>query len=514
MSVKLRDYQLDLVEKARAALRAGKRRLMIYAPTGAGKTEVGMAIIKAARDKGSRVSFIANRIGLVEQASERFYKSGIEHGVVQGSNTRGVERNVLVCSIQTLQKRGAPDAKLIEIDEAHACAASKAYRDIIMADRERVVIGLSATPFSKGLGKRYPQLDMKPLFEEIIFSVTIRDLVKQGYLVDCDIWAPSEPDLSRVKIVAGDYNEEQLAAAVDKPQLIGDIVSHWKRLGENKQTVCFATNIAHSKHIMEMFNAAGIPCEHIDCYTEDVDRRAILRRLSNGETRIVTNCAVLAEGWDEPRIEVMICARPTRSLIRWIQMSGRALRCLYAPGHDLETLEGRLASIKESGKEHARILDHSGTAARLGFPTDDLPLKLDDGKARKSNEREREEPLPKKCPSCDYLKPPKTHRCPQCGFAPEKRDDVEVVDGKLEKLIRTKGRSPEEKQRIYAELLQHARNTGKKDGWAYYACQELFGSAPRARLAPRPVSQDTYDLITHLNIRRVKRRQKEARQAA
>lgn len=494
VEMELRPYQLDLLANAREHFRAGKKRLILYAPTGAGKTECGMAIVKMAREKDVRTIFVANRIGLVEQTSRRFYKSGIEHGVIQGSNTRDMGAGVLVCSIQTLAKRGFPDTGLILIDEAHACAGSKAYRDLMMQYPGVPVVGLTATPFSKGLGK--PYTDFGPLFEEIAMSVTIKDLVKLGFLVDVDIWAPSEPDLSGVKVVAGDYNETQLGIAVDKPVLIGDIVKHWMKLAKNKQTVCFATNIAHSKRIMEQFNASGIPCEHIDCYTKDEDRRDILKRVDNGITRVVTNCAVLAEGWDSPCVEVMICARPTKSLIRWIQMAGRILRPF-------------------AGKDRAMILDHSGTAKELGFPTDDLPLILDDGKPHKAGEREREEPLPKACPSCSFMKPPKVHKCPQCGFAPEKINTVETEDGSLEKLSRKSKKSEittAEKSEIYAEILGYCREKGYKPGFAWHAAKELFGSAPRGtRMNAAPPSERTRRMLSGLFIKRRKAKEAEAR---
>lgn len=481
--MELRQYQFDLLANARELFRSGMKRIVLYAPTGSGKTECGMAMVKMARQKDTRVIFVANRIGLVEQTSRRFYGSGIEHGVIQGSNTRNMDAGVLVCSIQTLAKRGFPEADMILIDEAHGCAGSKAYRELMMRYPDVPVVGLSATPFSKGLGKVYT--DFGALFEGIAKSVTIRDLIDLGFLVDVDIWAPSEPDLSKVKIVAGDYNETQLGEAVDKPQLIGDIVSHWMKLGKNKQTVCFATNIAHSKHIMEQFNSAGVPCEHLDCYTPDEDRRGILKRIDNGTTRVVTNCAVLAEGWDSPCVEVMICARPTKSLIRWIQMAGRILRPF-------------------EGKDRAIILDHSGTAKELGFPTDDLPLELDDGKPHKAAERQTEEALPKLCASCNYLKPPKTHKCPNCGFAPEKINGIHTEDGSLQKLTRSSKLpkekiTTEEKTIIYAEILGYCREKGFKPGFAWHAARELFGSAPRStRLAAVAPSESTRDLLRHL----------------
>jgi superfamily II DNA or RNA helicase len=393
--MELRPYQSNAVEQARENGRAGLLRQIIYSPTGSGKTEIAISLIRSANSKGRRVAFVANRIGLVEQAARRLRQSGLSVGVLQGDNTHRLDAPVLVCSIHTVARRGLPvDIDVIVIDEAHGVAGSSHYRELLFRYNALPVIGLSATPFAKGLGKHYDELG-GPLFERIVQAASIRDLIDLGFLVDCDIYAPSEPDLSGVALVRNafgeqDYNERQLAAAVDKPSLVGDIVTHWKRLGGDLPTVCFATGIAHSKHIASEFNAAGIPAEHIDCYTDEEERRGILERVTSGQTRVISNVGILTEGWDMPACGVMILARPTRSLTRWIQMAGRVLR-------------------PYPGKERAIILDHSGSAAHLGYPTDDLSLELDDGTPKKaSGTRQKDEPKPKKCPSCSYVKPAHT----------------------------------------------------------------------------------------------------------
>lgn len=449
--MELRPYQTAAIQQARDSLRSGIGRLVIYSPTGSGKTEIAIEIIRSGVAKGKRVAFIANRIGLVEQAVRRLSQSGLCVGVIQGDNTHQLDAPVLVCSIQTIARRGLPDVDIIVIDEAHGVAGSSEYRKMLITNNALPVIGLSATPFAKGLGKRYDELG-GPLFERIVQAASIRELIDLGFLVDCDIFAPSEPDLSGVRMQKNafgemDFNEKQLAAAVDKPYLVGDIVTHWKRLGRDLPTVCFATNIAHSKHIASEFNAAGIPAEHVDCYTDEVERREILARVTSGQTKVISNVGILTEGWDFPACGVMILARPTRSLTRYIQMAGRVLR-------------------PYPGKERATILDHSGSAAYLGYPTDDLPLELDDGTPMQPGTvRRKEEPKPKKCLSCSYVKPPKAHACPACGFAPERQNDVTTKAGELVELTRTKGRATRaEKQAVYSGLAFIAGQHGYKTG--------------------------------------------------
>lgn len=464
--MELRPYQTATVQTLRLALAGGSRRVMLYSPTGSGKTEIALAIIKGALAKGKRVIFLANRIHLVEQASRRFLASGIEHGIIQSDNTRDVHLPVLVGSIDTVAKRGFPECDVVVVDEAHAVAGSSKYRRVMFGNFAKPIIGLSATPFSAGLGKRYAELD-GPLFERLVVAAHIGDLIEQGYLVDADYFAPAEPDLSGVKATRNafgevDYNEIQLGQAVDKPDLIGDIVAHWFRLAKDTPTVVFATNIAHSKHIVEQFRGAGVAAAHLDCHTNGDERQAILARIARGETTVISNVGILAEGWDFPACRTLILARPTRSLIRYLQMIGRVLR-------------------PHEGKDRALVLDHSGTVKRLGFATDDLPLHLHDGRpAQPGKGQERKEALPKPCPKCAFIKPAKVHACPKCGFAPERQSDVEVGAGELVQVKR--GKKPiraEAKQHIWSQMLFVAQQKGYSRGWVSHKYREFFDVWPK-----------------------------------
>lgn len=464
---------------------------MLYIPTGGGKTICAEHMIQGAMERGLRVAFICNRIGLVTQASTHFWKTGIPHGIVQGDNTRDPNAQCLICSIQTVARRGLPtDLGLAVIDEAHGTAGSVDYRRF-MAQRNRVpMVGLSASPFSRGLARSYPEVG-GPLWEELVIGATIRGLIESHDLVDLDIYTPSTPDLSEVPIVAGDYHERKLGEAVDKPKLIGDIVENWFRYAAGKQTVVFATNIAHSKHIVEEFQKAGITAAHIDCYTPEEIRKEILKSFERGEITVLSNVAILAEGWDCPSCEVMILARPTRSLIRFIQMAGRVLRPF-------------------EGKDRALLLDHSGTARLLGYPTDDLPLVLDTGAPRKPGKPDDEDkPEFKECPSCHYLKPRQQHVCPKCGFAPQKRDGVTTGDGTLT-LMRRNGKKvnvPEREMREFlAEMTGFAESKGYKRGWAYHQFETKYGVFPQdvgiCWTDPKPLTDLGKGWITHMNIRR------------
>lgn len=474
MSLSLRPYQEKAVADVRARFAAGYDRVILQSCTGSGKTEMALFIIKSAISKGKRIAFLCNRITLVEQSSRRFKAAGVSHGVIQGGSTRDPTSPVVVASIQTVANRGLPEVDLIIIDECHTAAGSKAYRDIIARDTKTRVLGLSATPWSKGLGKDYKELG-GALFESVVIATTVPELIAQGWLVDVEVWAPSEPDLSKVSTVAGDYNERELGEAVDKPALIGDIIKHWFKHAKGKPTVVFATNIAHSEHIRDEFLANDITAEHIDCYTLPAERVKIFERVRSGETLVVTNVGVLAEGWDFPACEVMILARPTKSLIRYIQMVGRVLR-------------------SSPGKTKAIILDHSGSCERLGYPTDHIERELCDGKPKPASaSKEKKEKLPKKCVKCHHLKPAGVSECPACGYKPTRKSDVEVEDGTLQKLER-KGATKMTSKEYLATLPQQEVWSGLlsicKPAAASYRFKEIFGTHPaNMGSKPGPASQ-------------------------
>jgi len=500
----LRPRQVHLIELLRGEIRDGRNRVVAYGPTGFGKSVCIEAIARSAVSRGKRVGIVANRIHLIRQLSERFTESGITHGVVQGQNTHTLHAQVLICSIQTVARRGMPDVDFLMIDEGHACAGSKDYRSVIFRHSALPVIAFSATPFSRGMSKRFPELGGEPLFHSLVVSATIRELIDEGFLVDCDIYAPSEPDLTGVRSKRNsfgevDYDEAQLAEAVDKPTLVGDIVSHWLRMAQGRPTVCFATSIAHSKHIVAKFQEAGVKAHHIDCHMPQEEKDGILDSFKAGEFQILSNVALIAEGFDYPACSAMILARPTKSLIRYIQMAGRVLRI-----HDSKT--------------RALILDHSGSCHELGYPTDDLPLELDDGAPKKASQSKPEEKKPKKCPSCSFIKPAGAHKCPQCGFVPERRpEDVEVVDGELALVKRVSAKKADmlDKQDIYSQLLAIKNAKGYSDGWVSHKYRTLFGVWPtRMERVCKDPTDELKRWITGTNIRYAKGKEKEMRNAA
>lgn len=471
----LRDYQEHSIRELGNALRAGIRAVCLMAPTGSGKTAIATEIIKRARAKGNRVMFVCDRVDLIDQTSAEFDAAGIEHGVIQADHWRtrpGVA--VQVCSIQTLaRRRNKPFVDLVIVDEAHTMYKSQI--EMIKTWDNVPFIGLTATPFAKGMGKVY---------EKVIVVETTKSLIDRGYLCPFIAYGPPPPDLSGVKTVAGDYQQKALGKKVNEKSILGDVVRTWLSRGEDRQTICFAVDIAHSKAIVDEFRANGVNAAHLDAYTDEEERREKIREFKAGNIKILSSVDILTKGFNHPEASCLIMARPTKSLIVHIQQLGRVLR----------TAEG---------KQDAIILDHGGNMERLGFPTDKLPTVLCNGEKQDSKTTERKEPLPKSCQKCNYVKPAQVHECPQCGFAPERQTNVVFEDVELEKIERI---NSTEKAKWYSMLLYHARSKGYKDGWAAHAYSDKFGVWPARKTGIHPVEPDeeVSRYIKYLSIKKAK----------
>jgi DNA repair protein RadD len=399
VKVELRPYQDDAIDRVRSELRKpAVQNVLVVAPTGAGKTVIASAIMESAIARGRRVVFLAHRKELIDQCSKKLDQFGVDHGVIQANHPRRRPHlKMHVASVPTLVRRlaagkvhfsEAPD--LIIIDECHRALASS-YLAILQAWPKAIVLGLTATPWrtdGRGLGR---------IYQSMVLVSTVQELVDNGYLLAPTFYAPSRPDLSKVTVRAGDYSEEQLQSVMDTDALVGNIVEHWQKLAGGTRSVVFASGIRHSQHIVERFVAAGIRAEHIDGETPAEARDAILARLRSGETRVVSNCAVLTEGWDLPELGCCVLARPTKSQGLYLQMIGRVMR----------TIEG---------KESAIVIDHAGSVLQHGFPTDPIKYSLDDNRRAMKQAAEDDEQQALICPDCNEASPRGTKKCPGCGY--------------------------------------------------------------------------------------------------
>ena len=493
--LKPRDYQLAGIDEARARIAAGVRALLLVMATGGGKTVVAALVAVGSAKKGKRCLFVGPRREIVAQAFWKLVEAGvpetdlgvimgdgiIPHGVTREAyNARRPHAPVQVASVQTLANRRLPPADVVFIDEAHH-ATSGTWAATIRHYRAAgaVIVGLTATPCrADGQG-------LHGLFEQLHVVATFRQLAEHPagpFLVAPRTFTtPHRPDLSRVKISStGDYHQEQLAAAMDKGDLVGDVVEHYQRLGSGRRAVVFAASVEHSRHLTAAFVAVGLRAEHLDGTTDKDDRDQILARLKRGETRIVCNYGVLTEGWDEPSVSYVAIARPTKSLSLFLQMAGRGLR--PAPG-----------------KPDALLVDHAGCVHEHGLPQDDRDWSLDGRVKRKGATPVRT------CEKCYAALPGGTQTCPECGyvFPVEERESPEVVEGVLVEAEARPAPTMEERLAWYEGVLKAAAERGRKLGYARHRYREKFGMWPKGPRAtalerayyPTPTVEEIVDRV-------------------
>jgi DNA repair protein RadD len=182
---------------------------------------------------------------------------------------------------------------------------------------------MSATPWSRGLGKHY---------DDLVIAATTCELIDAGYLANFVAYAPSDPDLSAVSNRAGEFHPDELADAMDTPQITGDIIETWLKRGDNRPTLAFCVNRNHAKHVAERFEEAGVAVEYIDGETSREDRERTFSRFKSGETKVLASIGVLTTGFDAD-VRCIIDAQPTKSRILFVQKIGRGLRTRQGQTH-------------------------------------------------------------------------------------------------------------------------------------------------------------------------------------
>ncbi|WP_114971129.1 helicase-related protein, partial [Rhodoferax ferrireducens] len=376
-------------------------------------TELATAILLAAKNNGKRGGFLADRISLCTQTSERFDKYGLDHGMMQASHWRfRPSELVQVCSVQTLARRQWPEMSLIVVDEAHV------LNDVVkkkLAAKDCYAIGLSATAVTPGLGK---------YFDTVVNAPTTNRLIEMGRLVPLRYFACTAPDMDGVKVVAGEWDAKE----TDKRalQVVGDVVHEYLQNGQSKKFIGFAASIVHAQELQRQFIASGI---NVATYTADdqpEDRAEIVQEFKKADSNIrgILSVEALTRGFDVADVEVLILARPLRSsLAVHIQMLGRVMR----------TFEGKFEAI---------VLDHSGNVARFWKACNELfengVSELDDGKKK---EKKKEAAADKekemvKCPHCRAMHMPRPS-CPSCGHEYPRKAAIEHVPGTLKELVAT-----------------------------------------------------------------------------
>lgn len=413
MSFDLRDYQIDLYEETRIALREHDA-VCVQLPTGGGKTALSTKMLHTVAAKRRAGIFMVHRTELVDQTMRTFAEFNLPYGVISAGYSEAPHEPIQIASVDTMRARLAKgwrpaiEPSLLVIDECHHAAAG-GWSFVLDSFRDAKKIGLTATP---------KRLDGKPLkshFSKMVCGPSTAELIRRGYLSKYRPFIPSTPDLSRAAIRGHDFKQDDLGGIMDKPSITGDAISHYLQHARGRRALAFCVSVAHSQHVVQQFREAGVVAWHLDGGTNRGERRQAITAFKRGEIKVLSNVDLFGEGFDVPAADCSIMLRPTKSLSLYLQQCGRVLRPL-------------------EGKAPAILLDHAGNIMRHGLPCDEREWSLD-GDDDSNGKAEKAEVSPKQCPKCFFTHRPGPPHCPNCGFKYEPTGrEIAQVDGALEEV--------------------------------------------------------------------------------
>ncbi|SDW97242.1 Helicase conserved C-terminal domain-containing protein [Alicyclobacillus hesperidum] len=384
MAIQLRPYQQAAVDAFFAALPEHRRQL-IALPTGAGKTIVFGATARrfyeeVARDKPILV--IAHRTELLDQAEQKihFVWPDAFIGRIQGARNEQLG-DVLLASTQTLVAgRKIPQPGLIIYDECHHSRAEGALGVLerlgVFESDGPPLLGVTATP------SRSDRTELGDIFEHLTYERTILDMIMDGYLSDVRGVKVEVPglNLGAIRTVGGDYNAKDLSYVMNIEEALDAVVDAVVTHAPGRKTLVFAVDVKHAHTLAEWFQQRGIACAAVDGSMKPEERGAILQAFSDNKLRVLVNCQILTEGYDQPDVDAVVIARPTRSQSLYVQMVGRALR-LHPAKTDALVLDLTGASDDKSLQTFARLMrTQRKTVANQAIDlasndVDELPMK-------------------------------------------------------------------------------------------------------------------------------------------
>jgi DNA repair protein RadD len=459
----LRDYQHRMLLEAANLMAAGHRRVVIQAPTGAGKTVMAMALMGSGLAIGWSSEFIVHRRELLGQTSKSFLHHGLHHGFIANKRPFTPDEGVTLAGVQTLVNRLHQifPPNLVIFDEAHHLRAGT-WERVLEAYKDSYIIALTATP------ERPDGLGLADVgFTALVHGPQVGELIRRGFLSPFEFYSTKiVPDLDGIPTSDGEFVRSAVDAVVDKPQLIGDIVEHYVRLAAGEQGIIFGNSVKHSRHIADMFNGESFGgmkyrAMHVDGTMSEDERTYFDDAFRAGDIRLGCNFDLFGEGYDVPGISYMADAGPRKSEIKIRQRWGRPLRI--------------------GGADVAKIVDHVENWKRImALPDSERWFTLA-GRPRKQKDTPDHTPITQ-CMTCYRVYPSRMSCCPGCASErPAQSRDLKQVEGKLSKIEKEElrqaqisRRKAEEKAcKTFKEFvsLGRARGYAKAVGWAISQCK-------------------------------------------
>ena len=391
---------------------------VIAAPTGSGKTPIICKLIEKIFNHNpfGKILVLSHSQSIVEQdhLSLEKYFDGFPIGLYAAGLESRIISSITVAQIQSAYRK--PDLfktfTTVIIDEAHAVTTKDTgmYRKFL-AKIKANYIGLTATPFRTGHGYIYKGEDA--LFNKLSYDLTnfenFNRLIDEGFL--CNL-IPKRTELQYdrkklTKTVAGDFSQKQSSEEFGREEITQQCVLETIHYGKKlKKWLCFAIDIKHAELIKKLFEQKGIPAGVVHSKMEE-DFKQVVNAHKNGDIKVLVNVDMLTTGYDDPEIDLIAMMRPTKSLIIHVQTMGRGSRVVYAPGYDLDSIQGRIDAIRNSIKPACLVLDFAHNTNSLGL-VNALSVK-------QHNKKGGSEAVTKLCPECDVYNPGAARHCINCG---------------------------------------------------------------------------------------------------
>ncbi|MDF1854211.1 DEAD/DEAH box helicase [Pseudooceanicola sp.] len=414
--MRLRPRQKLFVERSLAAL-ATRANTLGIAPTGAGKTIMLSAVAgESIRDTDAKACVLAHRDELTTQNREKFGRvnPAITTSVLDAT-TKSWGGQVTFAMVPTLTREGnlaaMPKLDLLVVDEAHHAVADS-YRRIIDhvrdANPDAWIFGVTATP------NRGDKKGLRAVFDNVADQVRLGELIASGHLVPPRTFVIDvgvQDKLKAVRKSVSDFDMAEVAEIMDRAPITDEVIRHWQEKAAGRPTVVFCSTVAHAAHVAEAFNAAGIPTGLIHGDLPGEERRNILAAFASGEIRVITNVAVLTEGWDHPPTSCVVLLRPSSYKSTMIQMVGRGLRTVDP------------AEFPGVVKTDCIVLDFGTSSLTHGTLEQDVDLDGTSGTG---------EAPTKTCPACAAEIPLACQECPICGeVLVDEEDEAETHESPL-----------------------------------------------------------------------------------
>jgi len=355
MTFTLRPYQQEALDAVVSNANNGIKKQLVVLPTGAGKTVI-FSQLPIIKPDTLPMLVLAHRSELLDQARSKILDCNPNLTVeIEQAERKAGRVDVVVASVATLGRNNTPRIeeypkdyfKSIVIDEAHH-AAAPSYRRIIDYFSPDFLLGVTATP------QRSDSTRLIDVFDEIVYYRTIQDLIQEGWLSPLVGYrVKTSTDISEVEIQNGEYSQSQLEEKIDNPERNAHVVAAYRNLAMDKKALIYASGVRHAENLALSFRQASVETAVIVGTTPREERETILAQFAKGQISVIVNVGVLTEGFDEPSLEAIIIAKPTRSTLLYTQIVGRGTRLF-------------------EGKEHCIIIDIADTTKGkkpIGLPT-------------------------------------------------------------------------------------------------------------------------------------------------